>query len=422
MKQEQSASQYNTAAIRGLLLAAFTPEELGRFCQDHPTLCPIIDRFGPSYGLDDMADEVITYCQKHALIDELVAEVKDHNPKQYARFAPNIRLVTTQHINRRECVFRRQIRLGERKLPGCTLLNLLILLSFMLLSAATLYLGHLVRVEQSARATAMAEATVALGMERLAATQTAAAQIALAADTDGDGLTNREEIRWGSNPLDVDSDGDTLRDGQEVNGWLLNGKVVYTSPVNRDTDRDGYPDNVDPDPVNLPTSTSTPTPTQTSTATATPTPTHTPTATATPTPTPTATATATQTPTPTPTATATPTQTPAPAPIPCPQSGGVILYLHKSYKCGGEQENSGYVIARSPGFYNMPDQFRNKASSIKVPSGWSVVLFGQPNWGGASTCCTGNDDSFEGDTISNGARLNDQVESFQVFDSPGCPK
>ena len=42
---------YSTAAIRRLLLDSFTAEELRRFCTDRPLSRPIVERFGPGYGL-----------------------------------------------------------------------------------------------------------------------------------------------------------------------------------------------------------------------------------------------------------------------------------------------------------------------------------------------------------------------------------
>ncbi|HUF39611.1 MAG TPA: protein kinase [Anaerolineales bacterium] len=83
-------------------------------------------------------------------------------------------------------------------------------------------------------------------------------------DTDGDGLTDGEEKIWGTNPLVPDTDGDTIPDGVEVH-------EMGTSPINVDTDGDGLNDNVDPDPGKLPTMT------PTATITPTPTPEHTPT-------------------------------------------------------------------------------------------------------------------------------------------------
>ena len=80
------AQEYDIATIRQLLLAAFIPEELHRFCYDHPTFRPIVDLFGPGLGKADMVDRVVEYCDRHVLLDELLAEVKQVNPRQYARF------------------------------------------------------------------------------------------------------------------------------------------------------------------------------------------------------------------------------------------------------------------------------------------------------------------------------------------------
>jgi outer membrane protein OmpA-like peptidoglycan-associated protein len=54
-------------------------------------------------------------------------------------------------------------------------------------------------------------------------------------DPDGDGLTNKEERGYGTNPLNPDTDGDGLRDGEEVRKYL-------TDPLNPDTDGDGLTD------------------------------------------------------------------------------------------------------------------------------------------------------------------------------------
>lgn len=55
-------------------------------------------------------------------------------------------------------------------------------------------------------------------------------------DTDGDGLTDGEEIRrYGTDPLEPDTDGDTLTDGDEV-------KVHQTDPLDPDTDGDRLTD------------------------------------------------------------------------------------------------------------------------------------------------------------------------------------
>ena len=60
-------------------------------------------------------------------------------------------------------------------------------------------------------------------------------------DSDDDGLTDIEEKQIGTNPKLYDSDGDTLSDYQEVN-------VMYTNPLNPNTDGDRYNDNLDSEP------------------------------------------------------------------------------------------------------------------------------------------------------------------------------
>jgi hypothetical protein len=60
-------------------------------------------------------------------------------------------------------------------------------------------------------------------------------------DTDGDGLTDGQEVNsYHTDPVNPDTDGDGLTDGQEVN-------VTHTDPLNPDTDGDGIPDGQDPD-------------------------------------------------------------------------------------------------------------------------------------------------------------------------------
>jgi outer membrane protein OmpA-like peptidoglycan-associated protein len=61
-------------------------------------------------------------------------------------------------------------------------------------------------------------------------------------DSDGDGLTDAEEARLGTDPFNPDTDGDRLTDGQEVRGVLANGTLVKTDPLNPDTDGDGLSD------------------------------------------------------------------------------------------------------------------------------------------------------------------------------------
>ena len=63
-------------------------------------------------------------------------------------------------------------------------------------------------------------------------------------DSDNDGLSDVEEIKLGTNPKLHDSDGDTLSDYQEY-------KIMKTDPLDRNTDKDRYNDNEDPNPLNV---------------------------------------------------------------------------------------------------------------------------------------------------------------------------
>ncbi len=60
-------------------------------------------------------------------------------------------------------------------------------------------------------------------------------------DSDGDGLSDLEERRNGTDPLSADTDGDGVKDGAEV-------KQTGTNPLSADTDGDGLPDGRDASP------------------------------------------------------------------------------------------------------------------------------------------------------------------------------
>lgn len=67
-------------------------------------------------------------------------------------------------------------------------------------------------------------------------------------DSDGDGLTDKEEAQIGTDPFNPDTDGDGLSDGQEVHGTKFKDpvsgedKLIKTDPLNPDSDYDGLKD------------------------------------------------------------------------------------------------------------------------------------------------------------------------------------
>ena len=62
------------------------PQGHDNFCEDSDTFRPVVASFGPGHGLDDMVARVIEFCRVRLLWDELLAEVAEENPAQYARF------------------------------------------------------------------------------------------------------------------------------------------------------------------------------------------------------------------------------------------------------------------------------------------------------------------------------------------------
>jgi hypothetical protein len=79
-------SGYNIATVRRLLLDAFTDRELRRFCQERPPFDPLLDHFGSGYSLAEMVDVLIEYCQKRALLPDLLSEIEEYSPKQYQKY------------------------------------------------------------------------------------------------------------------------------------------------------------------------------------------------------------------------------------------------------------------------------------------------------------------------------------------------
>lgn len=85
---------YDLAAVRDLLLAAFSAEDLRRLFlyTARAELRPALHTFSPRDGLAEMAEKAIEFCLKQELLPELMGEVEAANPRQYARFEGRLRL------------------------------------------------------------------------------------------------------------------------------------------------------------------------------------------------------------------------------------------------------------------------------------------------------------------------------------------
>jgi murein DD-endopeptidase MepM/ murein hydrolase activator NlpD len=105
----------------------------------------------------------------------------------------------------------------------------------------------------------------------------------------------------------------------------------------------------------------------------------------------------------------------------CPQSGGVILYKHANYDCGGQGVDQGYIQQMSPGDYNLNTlSINDEASSMRILAGWSVGLYRDAGLNGPVACLNGDDNDFGNNTYDNSTGLNDSVSSFRVYTSPNC--
>ena len=88
------AGGWDLAAVRDLLLAAFTAEDLRRLSlyTSNAHLRPLSQAFSPNDGLATMVDRTITFCQARDLLPDLLREVERANPRQYATFAQRLRV------------------------------------------------------------------------------------------------------------------------------------------------------------------------------------------------------------------------------------------------------------------------------------------------------------------------------------------
>ena len=88
----EPSQRYNLRTLRELLQTAFSVEDLrGLFSfAMHADLRPVADQFTPEDSKPAMVRKAVRYCQSRYLLDELVAEIQDANPRAYTRFEPEL--------------------------------------------------------------------------------------------------------------------------------------------------------------------------------------------------------------------------------------------------------------------------------------------------------------------------------------------
>ncbi|MBI1876746.1 MAG: hypothetical protein HYR94_00625, partial [Chloroflexi bacterium] len=113
---------HNTAAIRKLLIAAFTDGDLTAFCFDH--FREVHDKFGRGLNRTEKIQLLLEYCEINQSLDKLLELVRTERPVQYQRFSSQLvtasppasstpRLSLARLPNSREFLFGREAELAQ---------------------------------------------------------------------------------------------------------------------------------------------------------------------------------------------------------------------------------------------------------------------------------------------------------------------
>jgi hypothetical protein len=90
MHPGQPEPQWNTAALRDLLTAAFSDEELTTLCFD--TFRTIYEDFAAGMSKGQKIQRVLDYCIRYEQVEGLLAAVRKANPTQYDKRAAGLRI------------------------------------------------------------------------------------------------------------------------------------------------------------------------------------------------------------------------------------------------------------------------------------------------------------------------------------------
>jgi hypothetical protein len=81
-------SDWNTAAIRDLLTAAFNDEEVTTLCFDH--FRPVYENLAAGMSKGQKIQRLLDYCERHNRIPELLSRVRRANPSKYTEFKSHL--------------------------------------------------------------------------------------------------------------------------------------------------------------------------------------------------------------------------------------------------------------------------------------------------------------------------------------------
>jgi DNA-binding NarL/FixJ family response regulator len=85
---EARNSNWDTAAIRELVTAAFSDEELTTFCFDR--FRSVHEQFGGGMSKSQKVQQLLDYCVRYSQLEELLKLIKECNPDQYRRFQSQV--------------------------------------------------------------------------------------------------------------------------------------------------------------------------------------------------------------------------------------------------------------------------------------------------------------------------------------------
>lgn len=86
----EGSGGWNTSAIRDLLAAAFSDQELTTLCFDYFRV--VYDDFSSGMSKGDKLQRLLEHCERHDQMARLVSLVRDANPAQYTRFESRLKL------------------------------------------------------------------------------------------------------------------------------------------------------------------------------------------------------------------------------------------------------------------------------------------------------------------------------------------